>query len=131
MKSKKSKNKGLTLIEMLLTIAMFSILYFVCMPYFGEAYVSVNDGTAEQMVIKLISSTKSMAVAGRVNESTITFKADGTINIGDNTYKLPSNFSFDISDNKSFTFNLDGSVTPSNQSIIIKRKGYSRNIAVK
>ncbi len=131
MKSKKRKNKGLTLIEMLLTIAIFSILYFVCVPYFGEAYVSVNDGTAEQMVINLISSTKSMAVAGRVNESTITFKADGTINIGDNTYKLPSNFSFDISDNKSFTFNLDGSVTPSNQSITIKRKGYSKNIAVK
>ena len=131
MQSKNSKNKGLTLIELLLAIAMFAILFFVCMPYFGEAYVSVNDGTAEQMVINLISSTKSMAVAGRVNESTITFKADGTINIGNSTYKLPSNFSFDISDNKSFTFNLNGSVTPSNQSITIKRKGYSRSIAVK
>lgn len=126
-----NKTKGFTLMELLLVIAVLAVLTAVSMPYFSEAYSSVNDGTAEQMTINLISSTRSMAIAGRVNESTITFKSDGTITIGNNSYKLPSNFSIDISSDKSFTFGLDGAVTPANESITIKRNGYSKSIAVK
>mgnify|MGYP003431696072 FL=1 len=125
------KSKGFTLMELLLVVAVLAILAAVSMPYFNEAYLTINDGPAEQMVVNLISSTKSMAIAGRVKESTITFKKDGTITIGDNSYKLPSNFSIDISSDKSFTFELDGKVTPSDQSITIKRNGYSKAITVK
>ena len=125
------KSKGFTLMELLLVIAVLAILVAVSMPYISEAYLTMNDGPAEQMTINLISSARSMAIAGRVNESTITFKQDGTITIGDNSYKLPSNFSFDITSDKSFTFELDGKVTPQNQTITIKREGYSKAIAVK
>ena len=125
------KSKGFTLMELLLVVAVIAILAAAVMPYISEAYLTMNDGPAEQMTINLISSARSMAIAGRVNESTITFKQDGTITIGDNEYKLPSNFSFDITSDKSFTFELDGKVTPQNQTITIKRNGYSKAIAVK
>lgn len=125
------KSKGFTLMELLLVVAVIAILAAAVMPYISEAYLTMNDGPAEQMTINLISSARSMAIAGRVNESTITFKQDGTITIGDNEYKLPSNFSFDITSDKSFTFELDGKVTPQNQTITIKREGYSKEIAVK
>ena len=125
------KSSGFTLMELLLVVAVLAILAIAAMPYFSEAYVTMNDSTAEQMTVNLISSARSMAIAGRVNESTITFKSDGTIMIGDNTYKLPSNFSFDISSDKSFTFGIDGTVSPENQTITIQRNGYSKSIAVK
>ena len=124
-------SKGFTLMELLLVIAVIAILAVVGMPYISEAYLTMNDGPAEQMTVNLISSARSMAIAGRVNESTITFKQDGTITVGDNVYKLPSNFSIDITSDKSFTFELDGKVTPQNQTITIKRNGYSKSIAVK
>ena len=125
------KSKGFTLMELLLVVAVLAILAAVSMPYFNEAYLTMNDGPAEQMTVNLISTARSMAIAGRVNESTITFKKDGTILIGDNSYKLPSNFSIDISSDQSFTFELDGKVNPQNQTITIKREGYSKTIAVK
>ena len=97
------KSKGFTLMELLLVVAVLAILAAVTMPYFNEAYLTMNDGPAEQMTVNLISSARSMAIAGRVKESTITFKKDGTITVGDNIYKLPSNFSIDItSSNLSF-----------------------------
>ena len=125
------KSKGFTLMELLLVVAVLAILAAVTMPYFNEAYLTMNDGPAEQMTVNLISSARSMAIAGRVKESTITFKKDGTITVGDNIYKLPSNFSIDITSDKSFTFELDGKVTPQNETITIKRNGYSKTIAVK
>lgn len=125
------QTKGFTLMELLLVVAVLAILAAVGMPYISEAYLTMNDGPAEQMTVNLISSARSMAIAGRVNESTITFKQDGTITIGNNSYKLPSNYSIDISSDKSFTFELDGKVTPQNQTITIKREGYSKAIAVK
>ncbi len=125
------KSKGFTLMELLLVVAVIAILAVLGMPYISEAYLTMNDGPAEQMTVNLISSARSMAIAGRVKESTITFKKDGTITIGDNIYKLPSNFSIDITSDKSFTFELDGKVTPQNETITIKRNGYSKTIAVK
>lgn len=125
------KSSGFTLMELLLVIAVLAILAVLAIPNYSEAYLTMNDGTAEQMTTNLIATARSMAIAGRVNESTITFKKDGTITVGDNTYKLPSNFSIDITSDKSFTFGLDGAVTPANESITIKRNGYSKSIAVK
>ena len=126
-----NNKKGFTLIELLLVIAMLAILAVVGMPYISDAYITMNDGTAEQMTTNLIASARSMAIAGRVKEATITFKSDGTITVGDNTYKLPSNFSIDVTSDKSFTFQLDGTVSPSNETITIKRNGFSKAIAVK
>lgn len=125
------KSSGFTVMELLLVVAVLAVLAALIVPYYSEASLSVNDGTAEQMTTNLISAARSMAIAGRVNESTITFKSDGTITVGDNTYKLPSNFSIDISSDMSFTFGLDGKVSPENQTITIKRNGYSKSIAVK
>ena len=125
------KSSGFTLVELLLVVAVIAVLAAVCMPYFSDGYVTMNDATAEQMTINLISTARSMAIAGRVNESTISFKPDGTISIGDNIYKLPSNFTIDITEETSFTFGLDGTVSPVNQTITIKRNGYSKSIAVK
>ncbi len=122
------KSSGFTLMELLLVIAVLAILAVVAIPNYSEAYFTRNDGTAEQMTTNLIATARSI---GRVNESTITFKSDGTIMIGDNSYKLPSNFSIDISSDKSFTFGIDGKVSPENQTITIKRNGYSKSIAVK
>ena len=126
-----NNKNGFTLMELLLVVAVLAVLAAAGMPYLSEAYITMHDGTAEQMTTNLIASARSMAIAGRVNEATITFKSDGTITIGDNTYKLPSNFSIDIDSDKSFTFQLDGTVIPSNETITIKRNGYSKAIAVK
>ena len=123
--------KGFTLMELLLVIAVLAVLAAAGMPYINEAYITMHDGTAEQMTTNLIASARSMAIAGRVKEATITFKSDGTITVGDNTYKLPSNFSINVNSDKSFTFQLDGTVIPSNETITIKRNGYSKAIAVK
>ena len=101
------QSKGFTLMELLLVVAVLAILAAVTMPYFNEAYLTINDGPAEQMVVNLIASAKSMAIAGRVKESTITFKKDGTITIGDNSYKLPSNFSIDISSDKGISLRFN------------------------
>ena len=92
-----NKKYGFTVMELLLVVAVLAVLAALIVPYYSEASLSVNDGTAEQMTTNLIATARSMAIAGRVNESTITFKSDGTITVGDNTYKLPSNFSIDIS----------------------------------
>ncbi len=78
--------------ELLLVVATLAIVATVGMPYISEAYYSMHDGTAESMVTGLISSAKSRAIAGRTDECTISFKTDGTIEVGSNTYKLPSNF---------------------------------------
>ena len=123
--------KGFTLLELLLVIAVLAVLAAAGAPYISEAFTTMHDGTAEQMTTNLIASARSMAIAGRVKEATITFKSDGTITLGDNTYKLPSNFSIDVESDKSFTFQLDGTVLPSNETITIKRDGYSKAIAVK
>ena len=125
------KRCAFTLFELLLTIAIVAILVATAAPYFSKASLEANDGTAEQMVINLLASAKSMGIAGRIKESTITFKSDGSIIIGDSSYKLPPNFTFDISSDKSFTFELNGTVTPANSSITIKRNGFSKSIVVK
>ncbi len=131
-KNNSNKNiKAFTLLELLLVIVIIAILTATAAPYFSNAASEANDGTAEQMVINLLASAKSMGIAGRVKESSITFKPDGSIKIGDNFYKLPPNFTFNITSDKSFTFELNGTVTPSNDSIIIKRNGFSKSIAVK
>ena len=80
---KNYNKKAFTLFELLLVIAIIAIISVTAAPNFNKAFVEANDGTAEQMVINLVSSTKSMAIAGRINEATITFKSDGTIKIGD------------------------------------------------
>lgn len=126
-----NNKKGFTLLELLLVIAVIIVLAATGMPYLVHAYTTRNDGTAEQMTTNLIASARSMAIAGRVKEATITFKRDGTITIGDNTYKLPSNFSIEVDSDKSFTFQLDGTVLPSNETITIKRNDYSKAIEVK
>ena len=128
---KNYNKKAFTLFELLLVIAIIAIISIVAAPNFNKAFVEANDGTAEQMVINLVSSTKSMAIAGRINEATIIFKSDGTIKIGDKLYKLPPNFGFDISSDKSFTFGLNGDVNPANESITIKRNGYSKAVKIK
>ena len=124
-------NKAFTLLELMFVLVIIAILTAAVAPYFSKATLEANDGTAEQMVINLLSSAKSMAIAGRISEATITFKPDGTIKLGDNYYKLPSNYSFDISSDESFTFEINGDVNPANQSITIKRNGYSKAVSVK
>ena len=122
-------NRGFTLMELLLVVATLAIVATVGMPYMSEAYYSMHDGTAESMVTNLISSAKSRAIAGRIDENTIKFKTDGTIEVGSNTYKLPSNF--EITTAAEYTFDLKGNVSPSNGSVTIRRRGYSRTINVR
>lgn len=104
---------GFTLLELLLVVVVMVLTAAAVAPYFGRASRDVSNIAAEKMVKSLIAKTKAMAIAGRTNESKITFEADGRIRIGDTTYKLPAGrwFFTGGKTNTSLTFNLEGKVT--------------------
>jgi prepilin-type N-terminal cleavage/methylation domain-containing protein len=127
---KTNNKKAFSLMELLLVIAIMAIAAAASFPYVGDAHKTLNDGTAEQMTINLICLARSMGIAGRVKDSNISFKTDGTITVGSDSYKLPSNFT--IKSEKDFKFGLDGKVTPPTDNfIIIKRDNYEKKIYVK
>lgn len=103
--------------ELLLVVAVFAIISIVAAPYYREAVVTMHDGTAESIVKNLVSNAKSMAIAGRISESKIQFKTDGSIIIGSNTYTLPARYTF--KEAKSFSFNIKGECEPSGNSVRI------------
>ncbi len=126
----KMSKKAFTLMELLLVIAVLAIISALSAPYFNEAVATMHEGTAESMVKNLISNTKSMAIAGRVGESKIEFKQDGSIFIGSSTYALPDKYHFAA--NKSFKFDFKGQCEPSGNTVKINcPSGKSIEINVK
>ena len=109
--------KAFTLMELLLVVAVLAIISVVAAPYFNEAAITMHDGTAESMTKNLISNAKSMAIAGRIGESKIDFKTDGSITIGSNTYSLPARYGF--KESKSFKFDFKGKCEPSGGNVKI------------
>lgn len=112
-----NNKKAFTLMELLLVVAVLAIIAVVIAPNFNEAVLTMHDGTAESMVKNLVSNAKSMAIAGRISESKIQFKTDGSIIIGSNTYALPTRYTF--KEAKSFSFNIKGECEPSGNSVRI------------
>lgn len=112
-----NNKKAFTLMELLLVVAVLAIISTVAAPYYREAVVTMHDGTAESMVKNLVSNAKSMAIAGRISESKIQFKTDGSITIGSNTYSLPARYSF--KESKSFKFDFKGKCEPSGGNVKI------------
>lgn len=113
MKNPASRGAGVTLVELLLVVALISVIAPIVYPYVFHASAEWGEISVKEHVKVLVSQARQMGIAGcsfnegEIGENTVVFVKDtGDVKIGGKTFQIASGYAFE--ENTTIVFSLEG-----------------------
>lgn len=104
---------GVTLVELLLVVALISVIAPIVYPYAFHASAEWGEISVKEHVKVLVSQARQMGIAGcsfnegEIGENTVVFVKDtGDVKIGGKTFQIASGYAFE--ENTTIVFSLEG-----------------------